>query len=80
MIACAMSELSSFSFELPESARLLIELEARQDDVLRELDELNTRIERTITSGQMSISPGSATAPVPTLAAINHVGLSAPIC
>jgi hypothetical protein len=80
MIARAMSELSSFSFELPESARLLLELEARQDDVLRELDALNMRIERTITSGQMSIAPGSSAIPALTVTAINHVGLSAPTC
>jgi hypothetical protein len=80
MIACAMSELSSFSFELPESARLLIELEARQDDVLRELDELNTRIERAITSGAMSISPGSSPIPALPMPAVSHAGLSAPTC
>jgi hypothetical protein len=42
-------------FAPPESALFLIELEARQDDVLRQLDELNHRIEQAITLGQIGI-------------------------
>lgn len=73
-----MNESGSFSIALPESARLLIELEARQDDVLRELDELNTRIERAITSGQLGISPGSSAIPTSALTAVSLAGPSAP--
>ena len=42
-------------FAPPESASFLIELEARQDDVLRQLDDLNSRIEQAITMGQIGI-------------------------
>ena len=42
-------------FAPPESARFLIELEARQDEVLRQLDELNHRIEQAIVLGQVGI-------------------------
>jgi hypothetical protein len=42
-------------FPPPESARFLIELEARQDELLRQLDELNHRIEQAITMGQIGI-------------------------
>jgi hypothetical protein len=42
-------------FAPPESARFLIELEARQDEVLRQLDELNHRIEQAIVMGQVGI-------------------------
>ncbi len=42
-------------FAPPESARFLIELEARQDEVLRQLDDLNHRIEQAIVMGQIGI-------------------------
>jgi hypothetical protein len=42
-------------FAPPESARFLIELEARQDEVLRQLDDLNARIEQAIVMGQVGI-------------------------
>ncbi len=48
-------DTSPVIFAPPESAGLLIELEARQDDVLRQLDELNAQIEHAITSGQLNI-------------------------
>jgi hypothetical protein len=41
----------------PQSAQLLIDLDAQQDAVLRELDELNASIEQAITAGQLSIRP-----------------------
>jgi hypothetical protein len=43
----------------PETAQLLFDLESRQDQVLRELDELNTRIEQAITFGQLGICAGA---------------------
>ena len=43
------------SFAPPESASLLIELEARQDDLLRQLDELNSRVEQAISAGQLHV-------------------------
>jgi hypothetical protein len=54
-------------FSAPQSAQLLIELETQQDHLLRELDELNHRIEQAITAGQMSVrraADGVATPPV----------------
>jgi hypothetical protein len=42
-------------FSAPQSAQLLIELENQQDHLLRELDDLNRRIEQAIVSGQMSV-------------------------
>jgi hypothetical protein len=44
----------------PQSAQLLIDLESQQDEVLRELDELNRRIEHAITSGQISVRRAEA--------------------
>jgi hypothetical protein len=41
---------------VPQSAELLIELEAQQDEVLRELDELNRRVEQVITSSQIRVA------------------------
>ena len=35
--------------------KLLMDLESRQDQVLRELDELNARIEQAITFGQLGV-------------------------
>jgi hypothetical protein len=46
---------TSSTFNAPESAQLLIDLDCEQDDVLRQLDELNHRIEQAIVMGQMSI-------------------------
>lgn len=48
-------------FAPPDSARLLLELESRQDEVLRELDELNARIERAIAMGQLGVRPAADT-------------------
>jgi hypothetical protein len=42
-------------FSAPQSAQLLIELETQQDHLLRELDELNHRIEQAIVAGQMGV-------------------------
>jgi hypothetical protein len=42
-------------FSAPQSAQLLIDLEAQQDELLRELDELNRRIEQAIVAGQMGV-------------------------
>ena len=39
----------------PQSAELLMELESQQDEVLRDLDDLNLRIEQVITSSQIRI-------------------------
>ena len=39
----------------PQSAQLLIDLESQQDDVLRQLDELNVRIEQAINGSQLAI-------------------------
>ena len=50
-----MDHASSTHFNAPESAQLLIELDCEQDDILRQLDELNHRIEQAIVMGQMSI-------------------------
>jgi len=44
----------------PQSAELLIELEAQQDEVLRDLDDLNRRIEQVITSSQISVRMAEA--------------------
>jgi len=44
----------------PHSAQLLIELEAQQDEVLRDLDELNRRIEQVITSSQIRVRGAEA--------------------
>jgi hypothetical protein len=42
-------------FSAPQSAQLLIDLEAQQDALLRDLDELNQRIEQAIVTGQMGV-------------------------
>jgi hypothetical protein len=42
-------------FSAPQSAQLLIDLETQQDQLLRELDELNQRIEQAIVVGQISV-------------------------
>ena len=42
-------------FSAPQSAQLLLQLEAQQDHLLRELDDLNHRIEQAIITGQMSV-------------------------
>jgi hypothetical protein len=73
-----MSETSSFSFTLPESAQLLIQLENRQDDVLRELDELNSRIERAIVSGQMNVCSADKPQPLVFSNAVTHAGPGVP--
>lgn len=39
----------------PESATLLIELDSRQDELLKALDDLNRRIEQAIVSGQLCV-------------------------
>jgi hypothetical protein len=47
----------------PQPANLLLELEAQQDHLLRELDDLNMCIEQAIVAGQMSVRrPGEADA------------------
>jgi hypothetical protein len=46
---------SPVSFAPPQSANLLIDLEARQDDLLRQLDELNSRVEQAIAAGQLHV-------------------------
>ena len=57
----------------PDSANLLIELEARQDDVIQQLDELNRLIEQAIVTGQLGVSRGERSE-------INPAGRRAPIC
>lgn len=42
-------------FSAPQSAQLLIDLESQQDQLLRELDDLNHRIEQAIVAGQLSV-------------------------
>jgi hypothetical protein len=44
----------------PQSAQLLIELENQQDEILRDLDELNRRIEQAITSSQITVRMAEA--------------------
>jgi hypothetical protein len=44
----------------PETAQLLIDLESQQDEVLRELDELNLRIEQVIIGSQLAIRRAEA--------------------
>jgi len=44
----------------PQSAQLLIDLEAQQDDVLRQLDELDVRIEQAISGSQLAICGAEA--------------------
>ncbi len=39
----------------PPSLQFLVELEARQDEVLRELDELNFRIEQAIAGSMLQV-------------------------
>ncbi len=46
---------TAVQFSAPGPANLLIELEARQDDVIQQLDELNHRIEQAIVASQMGI-------------------------
>ncbi len=50
------------TFAPPQSASLLIELEARQDDLLRQLDELNSRVEQAIAAGQLHVHIDTASA------------------
>ena len=50
------------TFAPPQSANLLIELEAQQDELLRQLDELNSRVEQAITAGQLHVRTDPATA------------------
>jgi len=44
----------------PQSAELLIELEAQQNEILQNLDDLNRRIEQAITSSQLSVRAAEA--------------------
>jgi hypothetical protein len=44
----------------PQSAQLLSQLEVQQDEVLRELDELNRRIEQVIASSQIRVRAADA--------------------
>jgi hypothetical protein len=44
----------------PQSAQLLLELEGQQDEVLRDLDELNRRIEQVIASSQIRVRVAEA--------------------
>jgi hypothetical protein len=60
------------TFSAPPSLALLDELESRQDDVLRALDDLNQRIERAIVTGQMGV--------VKPETAFTRAGLSVPTC
>jgi hypothetical protein len=54
-----MNEPTS-TLNAPETTQLLMDLETRQDQVLRELDELNSRIEQAIAYGQLGVrSPAS---------------------
>ena len=44
----------------PQSAQLLMDLEAQQDDILRQLDELNLRVEQAITKSQLAVHRAEA--------------------
>jgi len=48
-------EQTSEILAAPQSAQLMIDLEAQQDNLLRDLDELNHRIEQAIVTGQMGV-------------------------
>jgi hypothetical protein len=48
-------EQTSEILAAPQSAQLMIDLEAQQDNLLRDLDELNHRIEQAIVAGQMGV-------------------------
>ncbi len=41
--------------DVADSRLLLIDLETRQDDLLRRLDELNDRIERTLVESRLEV-------------------------
>ena len=41
--------------ELPPATHLLLEIEQRQDEVLRELEDLNTQLERTLAEYQSQL-------------------------
>jgi hypothetical protein len=43
----------------PEPTNLLLEIESRQDEVLRLLDELEAQLQRTLREGQIHLAPQS---------------------
>lgn len=45
--------------QLPDSAIHLLEIEARQDDAMRQLDELEQRVERALREFTASVAPAS---------------------
>ena len=49
-----MSETAS-----PEPTSLLLEIESRQDEVLRMLDDLEAQLQRTLREGQIHLAPQS---------------------
>ena len=44
---------------LPEPTNLLLDIEARQDEVLRLLDDLEAQLQRTLSEGQIHLAPQS---------------------
>jgi hypothetical protein len=42
---------------VPEPANLLQEIESRQDEVLRMLDELEAQLQRSLREGQIHLAP-----------------------
>ncbi len=43
----------------PEPTNLLLEIESRQDEVLRMLDKLEAQLQRTLREGQIHLAPES---------------------
>jgi hypothetical protein len=41
----------------PEPTSLLLQIESRQDEVLRLLDELEAQLQRTLKEGQIHLAP-----------------------
>jgi hypothetical protein len=50
--------------ELPQTAQFVLDIERRQDDVLRELDKLNAQLEQTLAEYQSRLKLFAPVAPV----------------
>jgi hypothetical protein len=53
--ACAANSYLHKTMDVPGSAQLLLEIERLQDDVLRELDELDERLEQALRESQAQL-------------------------
>jgi hypothetical protein len=53
-------EIPPMSIPAPERPRLLTDLELRQEDLLRQLDDLNRRIEQTVSQCRLRVEATSA--------------------